>query len=200
MVEKHAFPRDKCCAGYITKKTEKKYKSFGLDPAGAGYSYIKDFGLYFKLKCRQKIDNRFLFTSREINRVALDDAFFHLAKDRGIQIAENTPLTGHDPEKSFVILDNGCRVGYDNLVFADGTMGFGSTYQSAGPRNLAMQLIFPSGRPDSIEIHFGITRRGYCWVSTLNGVTTLASPRHSPSLSGIRPCVSFGRLTVSPIE
>lgn len=173
VAEKYAFPRDKCCAGYITGKTERAYKRFGLDPAGCGYSRIKDFKLFYNLNCRQTIDNQFLFSSREINRVALDDAFFRLAKARGIQIAENLPITGHDPEKNTVILGNTHAVAYDDLVFADGTMGFGSKYQDTKLRNLAMQFIFPSDQPDSIEIHFGVTKRGYCWVSTTGGVTNV---------------------------
>ena len=173
VAEKFAFPRDKCCAGYITKRTQKEYKRFGLDLADCGYSLIRDFGLYFKGKPRQKIDNHFLLTSREINRVALDDAFFRLAKARGVSVAENMPITGHDPEKKIVVLGKTQRVGYDNLVFADGTLGFGSAYQKTKRKNLAMQLIFPSDRADSIEIHFGVTRRGYCWVSTFCGVTNV---------------------------
>ncbi|MBR7081763.1 MAG: NAD(P)/FAD-dependent oxidoreductase [Oscillospiraceae bacterium] len=173
VAEKHEFPRDKCCAGYITRKTEKKYRRFGFDPADCGYSLIEDFGLYFRLKRRQRIENRFLFTSREINRVALDDAFFRLAKARGVNIAENMPITGHDPDNNTVTLGKTHVAGYDNLVFADGTMGFGSAYQRAKRRNLAMQCIFTSDRPDGIEIHFGVTRHGYCWVSTLRGVTNV---------------------------
>ncbi len=173
VAEQYTFPRDKCCAGYITRKTVKEYKRFGLDPADCGYSHIEDFRLYFGLKCRQRIENRFLFTSREINRVALDDAFFRLARSRGVFIAENMPITDHHPENNTVILGKTHIVGYDNLVFADGTMGFGSTYQDPKHFNLAMQLIFPTDRPDSIEIHFGITSRGYCWVSTFNGITNV---------------------------
>ncbi|MBQ6662110.1 MAG: NAD(P)/FAD-dependent oxidoreductase [Firmicutes bacterium] len=173
VAEKHTFPRDKCCAGYITRKTEKKFKSFGLDPADCGYSYIEDFRLYFKLKCRQRIENKFLFTSREINRVALDEAFFRLAKSRGVQIAEDLPVTGHDPETNKLTLGKTQIVTYDYLVFADGTLGFGSAYQSTARRNLAMQLIFPSDRPDGIEIHFGVTKRGYSWVSTYQGLTNV---------------------------
>ena len=173
VAEKYAFPRDKCCAGYITRKTQKEYVRFGLDPAGCGYTLIKDFGLFFKFKRRQKIENRFLFTSREINRVALDDAFFRLAVSRGVRVAENMPVTMHDIQNNTVVLGKTHTVRYDNLVFADGTLGFGSVYQSADRRDLAMQLIFKSGLPDGIDIHFGVTRRGYCWVSTLGGVTNV---------------------------
>ncbi len=173
VAEKYAFPRDKCCAGYITGKTKKEYARFGLDPAACGYTLIKDFGLYFKLRRRQKIENRFLFTSREINRVSLDDAFFRLAAARGVCVAENMPVTSHDIKNSTVVLGKTHTVGYDNLVFADGTLGFGSAYQRDTRRNLAMQLIFKSGLPDSIDIHFGVTRRGYCWVSTFGGVTNV---------------------------
>lgn len=173
VAEKYAFPRDKCCAGYITRKTDREYKRLGLDPADCGYTLIKDFRLYFKLKCRQRIDNRFLLTSREINRVALDDAFYRLAKARGVRIAENMPITGHDPETKTVVIGKTHTIGYDNLVFADGTLGFGSNSQNTRRRNLAMQLIFPSDCPDGIEIHFGITKRGYCWVSSFKGVTNV---------------------------
>lgn len=173
VVEKHTFPRDKCCAGYITRKTVHEYQRFGLDPADCGYSLIRDFRLYFQLKCRQSIDNRFLFTSREINRVALDDAFFRLAKAKGVYIEENTAVTGCEPENNTVILNKTQRVRYSNLVFADGTTGFGSTLQTGRHRNLAMQMIFPSDRPDGIEIHFGITGHGYCWVSTFQGITNV---------------------------
>lgn len=173
VAEKYAFPRDKCCAGYITKKTQKEYARFGLDTAECGYTLIKDFALFFKYKRRQKIENRFLFTSREINRVSLDDAFFRLAVSRGVCVAENMPVTSHDIKNSTVVLGKTHTVGYDNLVFADGTLGFGSAYQRDTRRNLAMQLIFKSGLPDGIDIHFGVTRRGYCWVSTFGGVTNV---------------------------
>ena len=176
VAEKYIFPRDKCCAGYITQKTVKVYRELGLDPADCGYTYIKDFRLFYGLSPRQYIDNRFLLTSREINRVALDDAFFRLAASRGIEIAENMPLTAHDPDSKTVTLgaeENRTAVRYGSLVFADGTNGFGSRYQKAKRRNLAMQLHFPSDRPDGIEIHFGITGRGYCWVSTSGGITNV---------------------------
>ena len=173
VAEKYAFPRDKCCAGYITRKTALEYRRLGLDPAECGYSFIRDFTLYDRLKPKQSIDNRFLYTSREINRVALDDAFYRLAKSRGVFVAENTPVTAYDPARRTVTLGDGHSVTWDTLVFADGTMGPGSACQNTKRRNLAMQAIFPSTLPDGIAIHFGVTRRGYCWVSTNNGVTNV---------------------------
>ncbi|MBQ4422578.1 MAG: FAD-dependent monooxygenase, partial [Schwartzia sp.] len=62
VAEKYVFPRDKCCAGYITQKTVKVYREFGLDPADCGYTCIKDFRLFYGLSPRQYIDNRFLLT------------------------------------------------------------------------------------------------------------------------------------------
>ena len=173
VAEKHRFPRDKCCAGYITRKTEKVYKRFGLDPEECGYSCIKDFGLFYRRSMKQRIDNRFLLTSRGINRVELDDAFFRLASARGVQVAEAMPITGHDPDKHTVVLGSRFTVGYDNLVFADGTSGFGSRYQQKKKCNLAMQLLFKTDRPDSIEIHFGVSPRGYCWISSFKGLTNV---------------------------
>ena len=34
-------------------------------------------------------------------------------------------------------------------------------------------MTFDSERQESIDIHFGITRRGYTWVSSFNGTTNV---------------------------
>lgn len=171
--ERYVFPRDKCCAGYITGKTKKKYASYGLDAEECGYSFIDDFRLFFRYREKQKIKNRFLYTGRNINRVELDDAFFRLAKASGIETAEGMCLTAHDAEAHTVTFNGNITVGYDKLVFADGTLGFGSRYQKTKSKNIAMQLIFPSELPDGIGIHFGVSRRGYGWVSTHRGITNV---------------------------
>ncbi|MBO4326839.1 MAG: NAD(P)/FAD-dependent oxidoreductase [Clostridia bacterium] len=180
VVEKHRFPRYKCCAGYITSKTFETYKNFGLDPEKCGYSFIEDFRLFRGAKERQKIVNKFLYTSRAIDRVDLDNAFFRLAKDSGVNIEEETEAVSVDREENVLTVRTAdgseSRIKYGNLVFADGTYGPGSLLQkkrSAKRVNIAMQLIFKSDLPDGIEIRFGVSRRGYVWVSSYGGVTNV---------------------------
>ncbi len=174
VVERASFPRDKCCAGYVTGKTIEAYRALGLDPAAdCGYSLIDDFRLIHKGRFRLKIENRFLYTNRRIDRVELDDAFFRTAKARGVAIREDAAVTAHDPAARTVTLKDGTVLRYEAIVFADGAAGFGSRYRTKKGRNIAMQLIVPTDRPDSIEIHFGVAPAGYGWVSTYRGVTNI---------------------------
>ena len=100
VIEKHIFPRYKCCAGYITAKTKKAYEELGLNADDCHYSLIKDFQILYKFRSRLKIDNKFLFTNRYIDRVELDDKFFRLATEQGIAVLEGVKITGHDIEKT----------------------------------------------------------------------------------------------------
>lgn len=173
VIEKFVFPRSKCCAGYITNKTKKEYEKLGLDIEKCRYSLIEDFDIFYKCKKRQSIENKFLFTNEKIDREELDYAFFRLAKDAGVGTAENEKVIGHNGAEKTVTLSGGETVGYETLVFADGASGFGSRYVKAKRRNIAMQIITETGLPDGIQIHFGITKRGYGWRSTKNGLTNI---------------------------
>ncbi len=173
VLEKYSFPRNKCCAGYVTDKTIAAYGKAGLNVMDCRYSLIKDFNVVYKNKPRLKIDNKFLYTNEKIDRVELDAGFFNLAKSAGVEILENTVIADHDTEGNAVALSSGPVLGYKYLIFADGTNGFGSRYQKNKKCNIALQMTFESDRERSIDIHFGITRRGYAWVSSFDGVTNV---------------------------
>ncbi len=173
VVERFEFPRYKCCAGYITGKTKTAFEKLGLNISDCSYSLIKDFNIVYKFKNRLKIDNKFLYTNRNIDRVELDNAFYELAKSCSVDIEENTKIITHDIQNKTVTLSNGKTVGYKNLVFADGTVGFGSKYQKLKKKNIAMQLTFKSNFKEEIAIHFGVTKRGYGWVSSFCGITNV---------------------------
>ena len=174
VVDSHVFPRDKCCAGYVTSKTGKVYKSLGLDIEDCNYSLIEDFNILFRNAPRQRIKNIFLYTNRLINRVELDYGFFKVAKSEGIEIREDAAVTGVDREGKAVELSDGSVFPYDNLVFADGTTGYGSRLQPRKCKtNIAMQCIFDEEIPDKIDIHFGISKKGYGWVSSYKGTVNV---------------------------
>lgn len=173
VIEKLSFPRYKCCAGYITSKTKNEYAKLGLNIENCNYSLIKSFNIFYKNKQRLNISNKFLFTNSKIDRVELDYALFKTAKENGVNILENTKISEHDEKNRLLTLTNGKKVVYDYLVFADGTTGFGSKYRKARNKNIAMQLVFESDIKESIDIHFGITKHGYGWVSSYNGVTNV---------------------------
>lgn len=173
VIERFEFPRYKCCAGYITGKTKAVYETFGLNIEEAHYSLIRDFNIFYRLKKRQTILNKFLYTNRMIDRVELDNTFAELAKSKGIQIKENTTISEHDADKKELKLSNGEILTYEKLIFADGTSGFGSRLLPARKKNIAMQLVFPNSAAEEIQIHFGITKHGYGWVSSYGGFTNV---------------------------
>ena len=173
VIEKYAFPRYKCCAGYITNKTKTAYEKLGLNLEDCHYSLIKDFNILYKREKRLNIINKFLYTNDKIDRVELDDAFFRLAKVKGIEVFENCAITAHDMQNNIINTSDGREFKYEYLVFADGTSGFGSRYQKKTKRNIALQMTFESDKEEAIDIHFGITKRGYSWVSSYGGITNV---------------------------
>lgn len=173
VIERYDFPRYKCCAGYITGKTKKEYAGLGLDADKVNYSLIRDFGIFYRAEKRQDIQNKFLYTNRYIDRVELDDAFFRLAKEKGIEIKENTTIKNHDTDSCLIVTSDDESLTYDKLIFADGASGYGSRYKTGGLKNIAMQMVFDSDRQEEIQIHFGITRKGYGWVSSFGGKTNV---------------------------
>ncbi|MDE7082578.1 MAG: NAD(P)/FAD-dependent oxidoreductase [Clostridia bacterium] len=173
VIEKYVFPRYKCCAGYITSKTKTAYEELGLSADDCHYSLIKDFNILYKFKSRLKINNKFLYTNRYIDRVELDNSFFELAESKGVTVLQGVKITAHRIDENEVTLSDGNKIKYENLIFADGTCGFGSRYQKKQRRNVAMQLTFPSTAAEAIDIHFGITKRGYAWVSSYGGITNV---------------------------
>lgn len=173
LVDKAKFPRYKCCAGYITNKTKIAYEKFGLDIKKNHYTLIRDFNIYYKQGLKQKIDNQFLYTNRKIDRVELDYSFFKLAKEKEITIWEEEEIVKHGIEKKSITFSKHGEVEYEFLVFADGTLGYGSRYQKIKHKNIAMQVTFPSKMEEQIDIHFGITKMGYAWVSSTKGTTNV---------------------------
>ena len=173
VIEKYKFPRYKCCAGYITNKTKKYYEKLGLDISKCHYSLIKDFNIMYNKDVVQRIDNKFLYTNKKIDRVELDNKFYKLAVSKGINVIQSCSIVKHNVDKNEIECSDGSKYKYKYLVFADGTMGFSSKYQDNKKRNIALQIIVKKDLGEKIDIHFGITKKGYGWVSSYDGITNI---------------------------
>ncbi len=141
VVEKFEFPRNKCCAGYITNKTKEEYELLGLDIEKTKYSLIKDFNIIYNNDVKQTIANKFLYTNKGIDRVELDYNFFKLAKSKGMDIREKQAIRAIDTDANEITLTGGKIIKYERLVFADGTLGFGSGLQRVGKMSFNRTVI-----------------------------------------------------------
>ena len=99
------------------------------------------------------------YTSKTIDRVDLDDAFFRLARSSGIGIEEKTEAVAVDPDNKLLTVrdpsGNDSQISFDFLVFADGTGGISAALQKKRKvkrRNIAIQLIFKSELQDGISV------------------------------------------------
>lgn len=75
------------------------------------------------------------YTNKNIDRVELDNAFFELSKSKKIEILENSMIKSHDINHNEIILTSGEELHYEYLIFADGTLGYGSKYQKIKSKN-----------------------------------------------------------------
>lgn len=170
VLEKYSFPRFKCCAGYITGKTKMEYEEYGLNIRKCHYSLIRDFNIFYKYKKKQNIKNKFLYTNKNIDRVELDYEFYKLAKSRKIKIIENVNISKCDYDRNCLKFSDKSEIFYDYLVFADGTNSLGNRKHDFKKKNIAMQVVFPYEKEEEIQIHFGVTKHGYAWISSYDGV------------------------------
>lgn len=192
VIDKAEFPRYKCCAGYITAKTAKEYLKLGLDIKDCNYMLIKDFCIYYRLKKYQTIVNKFLYTNRYIDRTELDFGFFKTAERQGIKIAQSSFIKELDRGNKLLLLNTGVTVAYDFLIFADGASSSGGKYNPLKKRNIALQAIFKADVPDGIDIHFGVTKRGYAWVSRHSGLVNIGiTDIYNPKLNYNQVLKSF---------
>lgn len=153
---------------------------------------IKDFHIYYRLKKYQTIVNKFLYTNRYIDRTELDFGFFKSAESQGIEIAQSTFVKELDRGNKSLLLSSGNSVSYDFLIFADGASSSGGKYNPLKKRNIALQAIFKADIPDGIDIHFGVTRKGYAWVSRHDGLVNIGiTDIYNPKLNYNQVLKSF---------
>jgi len=173
IIDRAKFPRLKPCAGYLTTSTKDLLLDMDVDITNHNYQIIKGFKLFYKNKQRLHMDNKGLWSNHKIDREELDFALFNKAKEKNIIIKEKESVIKHDKDNNKVTTSKS-TYSYKHLIFADGTSGFSSNYQNKHKKkNIALQITFPSNKKESVDIHFGITKKGYAWVSSTGKITNV---------------------------
>ncbi|MBO0731461.1 MAG: geranylgeranyl reductase family protein, partial [Acidimicrobiaceae bacterium] len=125
LVDKAAFPRDKCCGDGLTTGALRRYEALGLDPRTVA-SWEPVAGCWIRtpggrrLHLRLPEDGQYVAAAR---RSDLDAAFLDVARNAGVEVAEGAAVTGINAERAGPIaidLADGRRLRAWYVVAADG--------------------------------------------------------------------------------
>lgn len=172
LVEKHKFPRNKLCAGYLTNKSVNLLKELGLNVNDIKYKLVKGLSIKYKDKTRISVNNHGLYCQELVDRSILDYELFKLVKKDNIDILEKAKIDSVDEDK-FSIFINNKEYKYKYLIFADGVMGYSSKYNITKKKYFAMQVNFKKEEKAKIDMYFGITKKGYAWCSSSGNYTNI---------------------------
>ena len=168
VIDKAVFPRNKTCAGLVTGKTLKLIKSlFDEEDVSGLFCYTADRIKLYR-KTRLLVDAPINNSARLVDRIDFDNALVERYKSRDGRIMEGERNIRIDYNGNCVILSNGDRVHYQNLVFADGALSVSHKLIKFDNRKMAfgIEAYVPSDQfsTGSADIYFDCIDDGYLWV------------------------------------
>lgn len=166
VIDKNKFPRNKLCAGYLTKKSVNHLEKLGLNVEEINYKLVKGLSIFYKYKKRMCANNHGLYCQELVDRTRLDYELFKKLYDYDIDIVENVKIQFLDENTNNIKLSNNEEYLYKNIIFADGEMGYSSKYNQENRKYFAMQMNFKLKSDPKIEMFFQIAKRGYAWCAS----------------------------------
>lgn len=173
IVEKQSFPKDKLCAGLVTKKTysqiSKLIKTAVKTDVSDGVfcDTSKKIKLFYKNELLTDSDVSAGF--RLVRRRDFDSYLIETYKNIGGTVLENRTCTKYDLDNNTLTLDNNDTVKYKYLIGADGALS--PTRKALGykaPRYIFCTETFvpvtDSFKDRAVNIYFGYLKKGYVWV------------------------------------
>jgi flavin-dependent dehydrogenase len=165
VIEKNKFPRNKLCAGYLTKKSVVLLKSLGININDIDYKLVKGLSIIYKDKKRICMHNHGLYCQELVDRTILDYELFKKLKENNIDVIEKSYIKDVNEEEKNLILNGNNKYYYNNLVFADGELGYSNKYNNETKKYIALQVNFREQLTPKIDMFFGITKKGYAWCA-----------------------------------
>ncbi len=166
VIEKSKFPRNKLCAGYLTKKSVILLKELGINIEDIDYKLVKGLSIIHKERKRICVNNHGLYCQHLIDRTVLDYELFKKLKENNIDVIEQSYIKEVNHKENYVILNNNSIYNFNNLVFADGELGYSSRYNLEKKKYIALQVNFKCQMKPKIDMYFGIVKRGYAWCAS----------------------------------
>lgn len=168
IIDKAVFPRSKTCAGLVTGKALRNIKElYGEDGIDE---------LFCAVSSKVKIYNRKeLLTEAPIshpvhlvNRRDFDNALVEKYRSLGGELREGECDIAIDFVDDCVVLENGDKLFYKTIVFADGALSLAHKLLYVPREKLAfgVEVYLPAEKlpTDSVDLYFGYLDSGYVWV------------------------------------
>lgn len=166
IVDWDIFPREKLCAGVVTKKAVKLlhhiYK--GLDLNDLDTNYINKVNIFYKNTPigSYTLENGYCV----VNRVIFDNALVEYYKNLGGRLLDGEKSYQIYYDKNILKLSDGTEIEYRFLVGADGINSRVRKHVQRGWKStiLCFEKFIPSEHKEkAINIYFGKMVGGYCW-------------------------------------
>ncbi len=166
VIDKNKFPRNKLCAGYLTKKSVNYLEKLGLNVEDINYKLVKGLSIFYKYKRRMHANNHGLYCQELVDRTILDYKLFEKLYDYDIDVIENVKIEFFSEKENLVTLSNNKEYTFENIIFADGEMGYSSKYNEEKKKYFAMQINFKYKCDPKIDMFFAIAKKGYAWCAS----------------------------------
>jgi len=181
LVDRREFPRQKLCAGLLTKKTIRLIETiFGpclgtLKTEDAVYHTLRDYRIY-NAASHIIARGHLAFPFHLVDRFRYDAHWLHRARKAGVRVQTGMAIDKVCPETGMAVTKDGTEIQSRIIIAADGVH---SSIRSSlfSPSQLkkcwwphlaqTIEVKIPAGRlpkqPSYASLHFGMVAWGYAW-------------------------------------
>ncbi len=174
LVDKHAFPRDKLCAGLVTKKTTDLLSEIYGENYTDFANVTNNFKLYYKHNEITDVNVDIPFNL--VNRKDFDFWCFNKYKELGGETYSPLYIKTIDTANHVATFTNGETIGYKYLIGADGAFSMVRKYVDPKFRSLSFcfeSYIQKENAENDLKIYFGSLKNSYFfdfYKSTYNAI------------------------------
>ncbi len=182
LLEKAAFPRNKLCGGFLSKRSLHLFEElYGPEIPADLYHFSDDrFSIYLggEPVVERRLGARMAFTQR----TEFDEYLARRAEEAGARLLERQDVRGYREEQSAAVLGTAEGREYSSrwIVAADGALSrlrrvLDPDYR---PRAMALECDVPvEGESQPPRLDFGLFSKGYAWVFPKRGCVTIGLGR-----------------------
>lgn len=194
VIDKAQFPRSKTCAGLVTEKTyellQKLYQ--GTEIRHLFCHQTSEVQLF--QRTRSLVKAGITTPVRFVNRKTFDHALTEHYRSLGGLLLEGIRIEQIDEKGRTLVLADGSRLSYNNLIFADGALSMSRKFLHLGTSHLAfgIEAHIPADQysMDSVGLYFDIIKGGYIWIFPHGDTLCIGAVNHYARQENYRQILS----------